>query len=80
MAEEIKVDQTLDVRGILCPRPMLMTMNHLKKMQKGQVLLVLATDRATKQSITSLCKKTGDELLKQEDEATVLKYWIRKAR
>jgi len=35
MAEEIKADETLDVRGEICPNPDVKTMVKLKKMDKG---------------------------------------------
>ena len=41
MAEEIKVDKTLDVRGEICPNPDVKTMTTLEKMEKGQILEVL---------------------------------------
>jgi len=41
MAEEIKADKTLDVRGEICPNPDVKTMTTLEKMEKGQILEVL---------------------------------------
>ena len=41
MADEIKVDKTLDVKGEICPNPYVRTMTTLEKMEKGQILEVL---------------------------------------
>jgi tRNA 2-thiouridine synthesizing protein A len=41
MADEIKVDKTLDVKGEICPNPDVRTMTTLEKMEKGQILEVL---------------------------------------
>ena len=41
MTEDVKPDQTLDVRGEICPNPDVRTMTTLEKMEKGQVLEVL---------------------------------------
>jgi len=41
VADEIKVDKTLDVRGEICPNPDVRTMTTLEKMEKGQILEVL---------------------------------------
>lgn len=41
MSGEIKVDQTLDVRGEICPNPDVKSMTALEKMEKGQILEVL---------------------------------------
>jgi len=41
MTAEVKPDQTLDVRGEICPNPDVRTMTTLEKMEKGQILEVL---------------------------------------
>jgi tRNA 2-thiouridine synthesizing protein A len=41
MTAETKPDQTLDVRGEICPNPDVRTMTTLEKMEKGQILEVL---------------------------------------
>lgn len=41
MADDMKVDKTLDVRGEICPNPDVRTMTTLEKMDKGQILEVL---------------------------------------
>jgi len=41
MTSEIKPDNTLDVRGEICPNPDVRTMTTLEKMEKGQILEVL---------------------------------------
>ena len=35
MTTEVKIDKVLDVKGLVCPRPMVMTMNTLKDYGKG---------------------------------------------
>jgi tRNA 2-thiouridine synthesizing protein A len=41
MSDEIKVDQTLDVRGEICPNPDVKSMTALEKMEKGKILEIL---------------------------------------
>ena len=41
MTSEIKPNETLDVRGEICPNPDVRTMTMLEKMEKGQILEVL---------------------------------------
>lgn len=41
MAGDIKPDQTLDVRGEICPNPDVKSMTALEKMEKGKILEVL---------------------------------------
>lgn len=41
MTTEITANDTLDVRGEICPNPDVKTMTKLEKMEKGQILEVL---------------------------------------
>ena len=41
MADEPRIDKTLDVRGEICPNPDIKTRTALGKMGKGQILEVL---------------------------------------
>ncbi len=75
---DIKIDRVLDVKGLVCPRPMVMTMNTLKTMEKGQVLQVLANDSSTKHSIPALCERSGYKLLEMKEEAGTFIYIIQK--
>ena len=73
-----KVDKTLDVRGLLCPRPKVVTENTLAKMESGQSLCVITNDISTKQSIPSLCESLGYEILDFSEDGGVLYFTIRK--
>jgi len=41
MADETRIDKTLDVRGEICPNPDIKARTALEKMGKGQILEVL---------------------------------------
>ncbi len=75
---EVKIDKVLDVLGMICPRPMVMTMSTLKTLQKGEVLQVKANDSSTKHSIPSLCERGGYKLLEMKEEAGVITFVIQK--
>jgi tRNA 2-thiouridine synthesizing protein A len=73
-----QVDVTLDCRGLLCPMPTLKTRTAIKNLKVGQLLEVLATDPGTKSDMRAWLKSTGYELVRMEEEAGVLKFYIRK--
>jgi TusA-related sulfurtransferase len=75
---EPKPDIELDVRGLVCPQPMLRTMKTLKSMKTGQVLLVKATDSSTKENIPALCRRTKSEILETKELDGVYTFWIKK--
>jgi len=75
---EIEYDLVIDVRGLQCPMPLLKTKQTLAKMEVGQVLKVLATDKTTKMTFASFLNNSRDELLKMEDLGEELHHYIRK--
>ena len=59
-------DFELDVRGEACPYPLIRTKQQVDKIQKGQVLKVLANDPVAPQNIDAWAKKSGNEVLSFE--------------
>ncbi|GBD98481.1 sulfurtransferase TusA [bacterium BMS3Abin07] len=78
MGTDIKIDNELDVKGFVCPRPMVMTMNILKKMESGQTLKLIANDSSTKHSIPALCERAGYKLIEETDEGGEVTFIIQK--
>ncbi|MDT7863062.1 MAG: sulfurtransferase TusA family protein [Vulcanisaeta sp.] len=73
MSEEIM----LDVRGKVCPIPV-MEVNKLSKTVKpGTVIKVLATDPAAKSDLQAWAKRTGNEILSIESETNYLVIRVR---
>jgi tRNA 2-thiouridine synthesizing protein A len=78
MNTAVRFDEEIDVKGLVCPRPMVMTMSALKKMEKGRTLKVTANDSSVKHSIPSLCERAGYALLEQSEEGGSYIFIIRK--
>lgn len=76
--EEIKVDKTLDIKGIHSPRLQELTRNTLEKMYSGQILRVITDDMTTKTVMQSLCTNGGYMLMEMKNDDGVLYYTIRK--
>jgi tRNA 2-thiouridine synthesizing protein A len=75
---EIREDQILDARGLLCPMPVVKAAKAIKELEPGQVLKILATDRGSIADMPAWAEDTGNELLEWHDEAEQLVYYIRK--
>ncbi|MHB8881612.1 MAG: sulfurtransferase TusA family protein [Thermodesulfovibrionales bacterium] len=78
MATDVKYDRELDVTGLVCPRPMVMSMSNLKAMSSGQVLKIIANDSSTKHSLPALCERAGYKLLEQQEESGSFIFIIQK--
>lgn len=72
------IDKILDVKGLPCPTPTVMTGNTLRDMKKGLTLQVITSDMTTKQSIPSLCVQEGYELLELKEEDGLICFIVRK--
>lgn len=75
---ELKADQVLDCRGLLCPLPVIRTSNAIKSLAVGQVLELLATDPGSKPDMAAWSKQTGHELLHVQEENGVYRFWVRR--
>ncbi|MEE8328767.1 MAG: sulfurtransferase TusA family protein [Thermodesulfovibrionia bacterium] len=75
---KVRIDKVLDVKGLICPRPMIMTMSTLKSMERGQVLRIISNDKTTKHSIPGLCERTGFRLIEMKEENGVINFVVQK--
>lgn len=76
MVKKAQIDKILDVRGLLCPMPTVVTRKTLKEMKKGSLLKVLSNDITTRDSIPPLCEQEGYDLLEFQEENGLLSYLI----
>jgi tRNA 2-thiouridine synthesizing protein A len=77
----LKPDRMLDTSGLSCPIPIIRLNEEVKRMKKGELLEVIASDIGTRYDIPSWCDRTGNELVLQqysEKEGVKLRYLIRK--
>ncbi len=78
MSTDIKVDQTLDAKGLSCPLPILKTKKAVQTLSKDQVLKVETTDPGSKNDMVSWAKRTGNEVLKIEEGPGSFTFYIKK--
>ena len=71
-------DAEIDARNLLCPLPVLRARKRLMAMAPGQVLLVLATDKASVIDMPHFCAQAGHEYLGCAEVAGALAHRIRR--
>lgn len=69
----------LDACGLNCPLPLLKAKMALNGLASGEVLKVLATDAGSQRDFRAFARLAGHELLREETEGDVFRYWLRKA-
>lgn len=66
--ESVKFDRELNLEGLLCPVPIVMTSETVKKMKEGEILKVVATDPGFERDVWNWSRQTKNELIKVEKE------------
>ncbi|MGX5175515.1 sulfurtransferase TusA [Aliikangiella sp. IMCC44653] len=69
---------TLDAQGLRCPEPVMIIRKHIRAMQSGDVLHIIADDPATTRDIPSFCEFMDHQLLSAETESLPYHYRIKK--
>lgn len=80
MADDIKVDVTMDLKGLKCPLPVVKVSQQVKKMQVGQVLVAETTDPGAHADFPAWAKTSGNEILNTVKEDNVSKFFIKKLK
>jgi tRNA 2-thiouridine synthesizing protein A len=78
--ETIKVDFELDLKGMLCPMPMVTVSQNINKVPVGGVLKAVATDPGSLADIPAWAMSTGQEILEIKKESPVMIFYIKRIK
>jgi TusA-related sulfurtransferase len=83
MTVDIDTTETLDVKGLSCPMPVVKTKQAIDDLAPGDVLAVYATDSGSVSDIAGWAEGTaGVELLEQRetdgDDGRVYEHYVRR--
>jgi len=67
----------VDARGLSCPQPVLLTVNEIKKTQKGEIVILVDTD-TSKENVTRAAVSKGWSLKSVEPEESGYRVRISK--
>lgn len=68
----------VDAREMNCPMPLLKAKQALNKLDKGDQLMVLATDAGSQRDFQVFCQQSGHRLEQSQEHQGVFTYLIRK--
>ena len=71
-------EMTLDVKGLLCPLPVLRAQKALNGLQPGARLLVQATDPSAVKDFDAFCEASGHLLLESSEAGGIYSFRIEK--
>jgi len=72
------IAQTLELKGLSCPLPIVKTAKALKTLPSGTRVEVLATDPGSVSDFAAWARSTGNELVTSAEDDGVYRYVIRK--
>ena len=72
--KEVKISTV----GMNCPKPLIETRKALRKMEKGQVLVVEGDHRVSREEIPQAMKDTGEEVVSIKDQGNKWVITIKK--
>ncbi len=67
----------VDARGLSCPQPVILTMNEIKKVKKGKIVILVDTD-TSKENVSRAAIAEGWTLKGVEPEGTGYRISIMK--
>ena len=79
MADVTKPDVVLDLKGLLCPMPVVKLQLAVKKLQAGQVIQGVATDPGVMADIPAWARTSGNELLSIEQVEKEYRFTVKKS-
>lgn len=83
MSSEYEIAETLDVKGLNCPMPIVKAKQAIDDLEPGEVLEVLATDPGSVPDFQGWADTTGSVALLDQTEAeengeSVYKHYVRR--
>ncbi len=78
MSETIKPDQVLDLKGLLCPMPVVKLQLAIKKLSAGAIVEGIATDPGVMADIPAWSRTSGNELLSIQQQGKEYHFVVKK--
>ncbi len=74
--DEIRVTETLDTTGLLCPLPVYQAGAVLARLSPGEVLELICTDPGSLEDIPALARQRGDVLVASSQDGGTQRFWL----
>jgi tRNA 2-thiouridine synthesizing protein A len=72
-------DLVIDLKGLLCPIPVVKIAKAMKQVEVGQIVEAEASDPGVLADIPAWCKSTGNEMLSMEkDDNKILTFRVKR--
>jgi len=69
------MSKTVDARGLSCPQPVLMSMETMKKMQRGEIVVLVDT-QASRENVSRAAQSQGWEVKEIREDGDEFHLYI----
>jgi TusA-related sulfurtransferase len=73
----MKMSKIIDARGLSCPQPVLLTLNEIKRVDKGEIVIFVDTD-TSRENISRAATNQGWKVKSIESEGSGYRITISK--
>jgi tRNA 2-thiouridine synthesizing protein A len=80
MSEQFNVDLDLDLKGLLCPMPMVKVGQNINNVPVGGIIRAVATDPGSLADIPAWARSTGNEVLKTERNDNEIIFYVKRIK
>jgi len=80
MSDDVKADLELDLKGLLCPLPMVKVSQNIANVPVGGVIRAVATDPGSMADIPAWAKSTGNEVLAADKVAGEFVFLVKRVK
>ena len=77
---KINVETVLDLKGLLCPIPIVKISKAIKGVAIGDIIAGTATDAGVMMDIPAWCSSTGHELLDIDEVDDIFTFQIKRSK
>jgi tRNA 2-thiouridine synthesizing protein A len=77
---DTNVDLELDLKGLLCPMPMVKVSQNIGSVPVGGVIRAVATDAGSMADIPAWAKSTGNEVLQAEKVGSEYVFLVKRTK
>jgi len=77
---DVNVDLELDLKGLLCPMPMVKVSQSITNVPVGGIIRAVATDPGSMADIPAWAKSTGNEVLSAEKGEGVFTFLVKRVK
>lgn len=77
--DNIKVDLSVDAKGLSCPMPIVKVKKGMAQLEPGQVVELQATDKGSMADIKAWADSTGHQYLGSFEVEGIFKHYLRKS-